>query len=180
MYISFLPQHEDRGRKFYDRGKEKDAVRILKEHGLNYIRLRIFVNPENENGYAPGREFCGLDYTLGMAKRIRAAGMKLLLNFHYSDTWADPQKQFKPMAWAGLDYDALKDTLREYTKDVIMALQKQGTPLDMVQVGNEINHGLLWPDGHIGKPDKLAGLLVAGVEGVEAADPEIPVMMHIA
>jgi hypothetical protein len=178
--ISFLPQQEDRGRKFFDKGEEKDAVQILKDHGLNYIRLRIFVNPENEKGYSPGRGFCGLDYTLGMAKRIKAAGMKLLLNFHYSDTWADPQKQFKPKAWAEADFETLKDSIRNYTRDVIMALQEQGTPPDMVQVGNEINHGLLWPDGHIGNPDNLAELLKAGVEGVEAADPEIPVMMHIA
>jgi len=178
--ISFLPQQEERGRKFFDNGEERDALQILGDHGLNYIRLRIFMNPENEKGYSPGRGFCGLDHTKGMAKRVKAAGMKLLLNFHYSDTWADPQKQFKPMAWAELDYETLKDTLLLYTRDVILALKNQGTTPDMVQVGNEINHGLLWPDGHIGNPDKLAGLLIAGVKGVEAADPDIPVMMHIA
>jgi hypothetical protein len=178
--VSFLPQNEARGSIYKDQGVEKDALDIIEDNGINYIRLRIFVNPENEKGYSPERGFCGLDYTLGMATRVKAAGMKLLLNFHYSDTWADPQKQFKPEAWAELDHDSLKDTLRDYTQMVIMALQEQGTPPDMVQVGNEINHGMLWPDGHIGNPDQLAGLLKAGVEGVVAADPEIPVMMHIA
>jgi beta-galactosidase len=178
--ISFLPQLESRGLKFFDQGVEKDAIEILRDHGFNYIRLRIFVNPENENGYAPGEGYCGLAYTLGMAKRIHEAGMKILLNFHYSDYWADPQQQYKPEAWAELDFESLKDTLRAYTADVLRAFSAQGTPPAMVQVGNEVNHGLLWPDGHISQPDKLAELLRAGVEGVLAVDPEMPVMMHIA
>ncbi len=85
--ISFLPQLESRGMKFYDNGVEGDAIEILKNHGFNYIRLRIFVKPENEQGYSPGKGFCGLDSTLMMAKRVKAAGMNLLLDFHYSDTW---------------------------------------------------------------------------------------------
>ena len=178
--ISFLPQFEDRGRRYYDNGIEKDAVQILADHGFNYIRLRIFVNPENERGYSPERGFCGLDYTMQMAQRIKDAGMKLLLNFHYSDYWADPQQQNKPAAWASLDFETLKDTLRIYTADVLKALESQGTPADMVQIGNEINHGLLWPDGHISKPDQLAELLKAGVEGVKMVDDQIPLMMHVA
>ena len=178
--ISFLPQIEERGMKFYDGGREKDAIELLRDHGFNYIRLRIFVNPENENGYSPGKGFCGLDHTLRMAKRVNTAGMKLLLDFHYSDYWADPQQQNKPLAWADLSFEALKDAMKNYTADVILALKNQGTLPDMVQIGNEINHGLLWPDGHISQPDNLAELLKSGVEGVEMVDPEMPVMMHIA
>ncbi len=178
--ISFLPQFEDRGRRYYDNGVEKDAVQILADHGFNYIRLRIFVNPENERGYSPERGFCDLDYTMQMARRIKDAGMKLLLNFHYSDYWADPQQQNKPAAWESLDFETLKDTLRIYTADVLKALESQGTPADMVQIGNEVNHGLLWPDGHISKPDQLAELLKAGVEGVKMVDDQIPLMMHVA
>jgi beta-galactosidase len=178
--ISFLPQLEDRGAKFYDRGTEKDAIEILRDHGFNFIRLRIFVNPEKEKGYAPGEGYCGLAYTLKMARRIHDAGMSILLNFHYSDYWADPQQQNKPEAWAALDFETLKDTLRNYTRDVLLAFARQGTPPAMVQVGNEVNHGLLWPDGHISQLDNLAELLQAGVQGVQDADPEIPVMMHIA
>ncbi len=178
--ISFLPQIEDRGMKFYENGKEIDAIQLLKEHGFNYIRLRIFVNPENEKGYAPGKGYCGLDYTLGMAKRIQQAGMKLLLDFHYSDYWADPQQQYKPKAWENLPFPALRDSMKAYTTRVLVAMDQQGTPAAMVQVGNEINHGLLWPDGHISHPDQLAALLEAGAEGVHAADPSIPVMMHLA
>lgn len=178
--ISWLPQIEDRGEAFIENGDTIDAIDLLAEHGFNYIRLRIFVNPENEKGYAPGKGYCGLPYTLAMAKRVKAAGMKLLLDFHYSDYWADPQQQYKPAAWADLDFEALKDSVKTYTTRVLHALGKQGTLPDMVQVGNEINHGLLWPDGHIGNPDQLAALLKAGAEGVEAADPTIPVMMHLA
>jgi beta-galactosidase len=178
--ISFLPQIEDRGLKFTDNGKEKDAIQLLHDHGFNTIRLRIFVNPENEKGYSPGKGYCGLQQTLEMAKRINKAGMKLLLDFHYSDYWADPQQQYKPLAWANLDPMTLKDSVKQYTSRVLRALKEQGTLPAMVQIGNEINHGLLWPDGHIGHPDQLAELLTAGTEGVKAVDPNLPVMMHIA
>jgi len=185
--ISFLPQIEsgtgrfaERGGQFFEDGREVDAVELLNSHGFNYIRLRIFVNPENEAGYSPELGFCGLDHTLAMARRVRDAGMGLLLDFHYSDYWADPQQQNKPLAWADLDYETLKDSVRAYTASVLRALENQGTLPDMVQIGNEINHGLLWPDGHIGNLDQLAGLLQAGVDGTEAVDPDMPVMMHIA
>ncbi len=124
--ISFLPQLESRGMKFFDNGVEGDAIEILKNHGLNYIRLRIFVNPENELGYSPKQGFCGLDSTLKMAKRVKDAGLNLLLDFHYSDTWADPQKQFKPKAWEGLNFKELTDTLKDYTKTVLLKLQGTG------------------------------------------------------
>jgi arabinogalactan endo-1,4-beta-galactosidase len=115
-----------------------------------------------------------------MARRVHDAGMDLLLNFHYSDYWADPQQQNKPLAWQDLSFDSLKATMRQYTTHVIRALAAQGTPPAMVQVGNEINHGLLWPDGHISHLDNLAELLKAGVAGVREADPDVPVMMHLA
>lgn len=178
--ISFLPQMESEGRRFYEAGQEKDALELLQGHGFNCIRLRIFVNPENEKGYSPGKGFCGLDHTLAMARRIRDAGMWLLLDFHYSDYWADPQQQNKPLAWADLDLETLKDSVRTYSARVLMALKEQDTPPVMVQVGNEINHGILWPDGHIGNPDNLAGLLIAGVDGIRMVDPGMPVMMHLA
>jgi len=178
--ISFLPQIEDRGSRIFENGEEKDAIELLRDHGFNYIRLRIFVNPENEKGYSPDQGYCGLKYTLEMARRIRDAGMKLLLDFHYSDYWADPQQQYKPLTWTDLDFETLKDSLKTYTTNVLLALKQQGTLPAMIQIGNEINHGILWPDGHISHPDRLASLLKAGVEGVDAVDPDLPVMMHIA
>ena len=178
--ISFLPQLEDRGMKFYDNGQQKDAIEILKDHGFNYVRLRIFNNPSTEKGYSPGKGFCDLEHTKQMAARIKKAGLKLLLDFHYSDYWADPQQQYKPAAWEGLDFSQLTVALKDYTKTVLLALKEQGTLPDMVQIGNEINHGMVWPEGHISHPDSLASLVKAGIEGVKEVDPSIIIMLHIA
>lgn len=178
--ISFLPQLEAKGIKFSDKGIEKDAIEILKDHGFNYIRLRLFVDPSNDSGYSPGKGFCDLSHTLQMAKRIKKAGMKFLLDFHYSDTWADPGKQYKPAAWKGLSFPQLTNKVYEYTKQVLTALKAQGTLPDMVQTGNEINHGILWPDGSIQHPDSLAILLKAGIAAVREIDPKIIIMLHIA
>jgi len=178
--ISWLPEMEAEGRQFFDNGVEKDGITLFRDRGFNYIRLRIFVNPENEDGYSPGIGYCDLPHTLEMARRVKDAGMGILLDFHYSDYWADPQKQFKPKAWEGLDFASLQDSVRIYTARVMRALHQQGTPPDMVQVGNEINHGMIWPEGHISNLDQLAKLLIAGVEGVEAVDAEVPIMMHVA
>jgi len=178
--ISFLPQMEDHGMKYSDNGVEKDALQILKDHGLNYIRLRVFVNPENDSGYSPKKGFCDLKHTIEMGRRIKKAGMKFLLDFHYSDTWADPQKQFKPEAWKGLSFEQLRQTLFTYTKNVIESLKRAGTEPDMVQIGNEINHGMVWPEGHINNLDSLAQLVYAAIQGVKAVDPSIVIMLHIA
>jgi beta-galactosidase len=178
--ISFLPELEARGIQFSDHGTPKDAISILKAHGFNYVRLRLFNNPAADSGYAPGKGFCNLDYTKQMAKRVKAAGMKLLLDFHYSDTWADPGKQFKPSAWKGLDFTTLKDSLYNFTKAVLEALKAQGTLPDMVQIGNEINHGMVWPDGDVRNMNQLAQLINAGTAAVKAVDPNIAMLLHIA
>ncbi|MBN8701349.1 MAG: glycosyl hydrolase 53 family protein [Chitinophagales bacterium] len=179
--ISFLPELEHKGMKFYDTdGKENDAIQILKNHGLNYVRLRIFNNPASDSGYSPKDGFCDLAHTLQMAKRVKAAGMKLLLDFHYSDYWADPQKQWMPRAWRNKSFTELKKAVYEYTKMVVQALKEQGTAPDMVQVGNEINHGMIWPAGSITDMDQLAQLFFAGVQGVKAASPHTSIMLHIA
>ncbi len=178
--ISFLPQLEARGIKFSDNGKEGDAIEILKNHGFNYVRLRIFHNPAADSGYSPGRGFCDLEHTKQMAKRVKAAGMKFLLDFHYSDTWADPGKQFKPRAWRGKSFPELKQAVYDHTTEVMQALKDQGTPPDMVQVGNEINHGMIWPEGNIGNLDSLAQLIYAGINGVRAVAPATTIMLHVA
>ncbi|MBD3750748.1 MAG: glycosyl hydrolase 53 family protein [Sphingobacteriales bacterium] len=178
--ISFLPQLEDQGVHFSDKGVQKDAIEILKDHGVNYVRLRIFHHPENPKGYAPGKGYCDLAHTLAMAKRVKAAGMKFLLDFHYSDYWADPGKQFKPQAWEALSFPLLTDSLRNYTAYVMRRLKKAGVAPDMVQVGNEINHGMVWPEGEIGHLDSLAQLLQAGIDGVKEVNPKTPIMLHVA
>ncbi|MCW3092318.1 MAG: Beta-galactosidase Arabinogalactan endo,4-beta-galactosidase [Ferruginibacter sp.] len=178
--ISFLPQLEDRGIKFSDKGVQKDPVLILKDHGFNYVRLRIFNDPANDSGYSPKKGFCDLEHTKQMAKRVKAAGMKLLLDFHYSDYWADPGKQYKPAAWRGLSFTELKKALYDYTKDVMQQLKAQGTVPEMVQIGNEINHGMVWPDGNINNPDGLAQLIKAGTAAIKAVDPSVVIMLHVA
>ncbi len=178
--ISFLPQLEDRGLKFSDKGVEKDAIQILKDHGFNYVRLRIFNEPANDSGYSPKKSFCDLEHTKQMAKRVKAAGMKLLLDFHYSDYWADPGKQYKPAAWKNLSFTDLKKALYDYTKKVMEELKTQGTTPDMVQVGNEINHGIVWPDGNVSNIDGTAQLLNAGTAAVKAVDPNVVMMLHVA
>lgn len=178
--ISFLPELEARGMKFSDNGVEKDAIQILKDHGLNYVRLRIFNDPARDSGYSPGKGFCDLAHTKAMAKRVKDAGMKLLLDFHYSDYWADPGKQYKPYAWRNLSFEDLKKALYDYTKDVITQLKAQGTTPDMVQVGNEINHGIVWPEGNVAHLDSLAQLLNAGNRAVRDVDPNIQLMLHVA
>lgn len=152
----------------------------LKDHKFNYIRLRIFNDPAADSGYSPKKGFCDLEHTKAMAKRIKAAGMKFLLDFHYSDTWADPGKQFKPSAWKGYNFTELKDAIRKYTKDVLLALKAQGTLPNMVQIGNEINNGIIWPDGKASNMDTLTQFLKAGIAGVNDVDPSINIMLHIA
>src|SRR5205823_4930327 len=149
-------------------------------HGFNYIRLRIFNDPSRDSGYSPKKGFCDLAHTLEMAKRIKAHKLKFLLDFHYSDYWADPGKQFKPLTWRGKDFRQLKDSVYYFTKRVIQALKQQGTTPDMVQVGNEINHGMIWPEGSIGNLDSLAELIYAGIEGVKSVSPATSIMLHIA
>ena len=178
--ISFLPQLEDKGVRFSDGGITADPIQILKKHGFNYIRLRIFNQPANDSGYAPHQGYCDLAHTLQMAKRIKAAGLKFLLDFHYSDTWADPGKQFKPAAWQHLNFKDLKKAVYDYTEQVMQALQAQGTLPDMVQVGNEINHGLLWPDGSVQEIDQAAQLMSAGIAAVKTIHPQTIILIHLA
>lgn len=178
--ISFLPELEDRGRRFSDNGVEKDPLLIMKDHGFNYVRLRIFNDPARDSGYSPQKGFCDLDHTKKMAKRVKDAGMKFLLDFHYSDYWADPGKQYKPAAWRNLSFEELKKALYDYTRKVIQELKDQGTTPDMVQVGNEINHGIVWPEGNVSNVDSMSQLLAAGIAAVKSVDPSIVIMLHVA
>ena len=171
--ISSLKKSEDMGGVYrYPDGTQADALQILADSGMNYARLRVWVDPAD--GYHD------LDELLAMAPRLQAAGMKLLVDFHYSDNWADPGKQHKPAAWKELDFAALKQAVYDHTFEVVNALAAQGTPPDMVQVGNEINAGLLWPDGDYNHFDNMAALLSEGVRAVKDASPNTLVMLHIA
>lgn len=186
--VSMLKQIEDCGGKFYLNGVQMDALEILKYFGINWIRLRIWNDPKDANGNPLGGGNCSADNMLVIAKRAKALGMKLLLDFHYSDFWADPGKQDKPKAWANLSFDQLKQAVYQYTYDVIKMYKDQGALPDMVQVGNEVNGGMLWPDGKTwgedaGGYDNFADLLKAGIRGVKDAagpDNQVKIMIHLA
>ncbi len=171
--LSSLPKGEDKGAVFrYADGTRGDAVRILREAGANWARIKVWVN--SADGYHGKRQL------LAMARRIQAQGMRLLVDFHYSDTWADPGKQFKPAAWNSLTGTALETAVRDHTADILGSLARQGTPAAMAQIGNEINGGMLWPDGRSTDWDKLAGLLNAGAQGARSASPGTRLALHLA
>ena len=179
--ISWLQWQEETGVKFSDGGVEGDALDILRDNGFNYIRLRLFVNPKSELGYSQRDGYCDLEHTLAMAKRIKEAGMMFLLDFHYSDNWADPQKQIMPQAWQTYSYDEVRDAVYEHTKEVLLALEAQGTMPQMVQVGNEVSNGMLWPYGSVRHSfEGLCGLLEEGVRAVREYAPDAEVMLHVA
>lgn len=179
--ISWVQEDEANGSVYYDHGQRKDIFQILKDHGFNAIRLRVFVNPASPGGYAATSKepFCDLPHALAMAKRAHDAGMALLIDLHYSDTWAAPRQQRKPAAWEHLDFSALQKALYDFTFKVLTALKEQGTTPQMVQIGNEITNGMLWPDGRVPDHfDQLAELLKSGIAAARAADPSIKVVLH--
>jgi arabinogalactan endo-1,4-beta-galactosidase len=171
--VSSLKKSEDLGGIYRDEnGVKGDALQILQEHGINYLRLKVWIN--SPDGYH------NLDRVLHMARRIKDCGLKLLIDFHYSDSWADPGKQFKPAAWQLYDLAQLVQAIYDHTYAVCHALHMQGTPADMVQVGNEINNGLLWPDGKTPQWDNMAALLKSGCAAVKAAQQPTAIMLHLA
>ncbi|GAB7043277.1 MULTISPECIES: glycoside hydrolase family 53 protein [Catenuloplanes] len=171
--VSHITKNEDHGAVYRDfSGPRRDPFRLLAANDVNYIRLKVWVDPVD--GYND------LADTLVKARRAHAAGQQLLIDFHYSDAWADPGKQNKPAAWASLPFPALVDALYAHTFDVLAALRAQGTPAAMAQVGNEINGGMLWPDGRWDNWDGLAALLTAGSNAVKAASPSTRVVLHLA
>lgn len=167
---------EATGYRFHDvDGKEKDCLQLLKERGMNTIRLRVFVNPSQDK--ASGH--CSAAETVVMALRAQKAKMRIMIDFHYSDTWADPAKQAKPAAWANLSFDALQNKVYEHTFDVLTALKKAGVTPEWVQVGNEIPGGMLWPDGSTNNWAQLAQLLNKGYEAAKAVNAKIKVIVHV-
>lgn len=172
--VSSLPKSEAFGGRWYDfAGNARDPLAILRDNGVNVIRLKVWVNPAD--GYNTKARI------LPLARRIKSLGMDLLIDFHYSDTWADPGKQYKPAAWRSYSFDRLRQAVYDHTYDVLSALQAQGTPADLVQVGNEIDDGMLWEDGRASTNwGNLAALLNAGVAAVKAVSAQTQVILHLA
>jgi arabinogalactan endo-1,4-beta-galactosidase len=173
--LSFLKNAEEKGFAFKENGIAKPGLMIFKDHGYNWIRLRLFHTPTQ----LPNN----LEYTIALAKQAKEYGFKFLLDYHYSDTWADPGKQFIPAAWSGMSHKQLVKTLFGYTRETIKSFREAGVLPDMVQIGNEVINGMVWPDGKI--PDNwnnFAELMQAGINGVNAGCDSLnrpKIMIHI-
>lgn len=161
--LSFLKQAEDRGKIFKDGTNAAPGLQIFRNHNYNWIRLRLFVEPVKEG--LPDN----LAYTLAMAKEAKKMGCKFLLDFHYAQSWADPGKQPTPDQWKSLTHKERVQAVFEYTRNTIAAFRDAGVLPDMVQIGNEITHGMLWPDGKLPENwDNFADYVRAGINGVNA------------
>ncbi|QBN20646.1 arabinogalactan endo-1,4-beta-galactosidase [Flavobacterium nackdongense] len=174
--VGWLPQMEATGYKFYDTdGTAKDCLQLLKDRGINTIRLRVFVNPSNDK--ASGH--CSPAETVVMAVRAQKMGMRIMIDFHYSDTWADPAHQTKPAAWTNHSFAELQNDVYKHTFDVLTALKTAGVTPEWVQVGNEIPGGMLWPEGKSSNFSQLAQLLNKGYEATKAVNSNIKVIVHV-
>ncbi len=178
--LSFLDEMEAAGAVYRDAdGVPGDAMQILQRHGINAVRLRLWHTPPSGHD--------GLPEVLREAARVHALGLRLVLDLHYSDTWADPGQQTPPAAWRSLPDDALRDSVARYTARVLTALAAQGTRPDIVQIGNEITSGMLWDSGRVGGAfdtptqwHRLAGLLTSAIAAVrQTVGDSTAVMIHI-
>jgi arabinogalactan endo-1,4-beta-galactosidase len=171
--VSSLARAEEVGAKYYDEhGIQAEALQILQDHGVNSLRLRVWVNPANGCNAA--------SKVARFAQKVKSKGLKLLIDLHYSDTWADPEHQLKPAAWAQHSFSQLQADVYEHTRNVLNHLRAVDATPDMVQIGNEINPGMLLPDGSTANWEALAALLKQGCAAVKDHAASIQVMLHIA
>ncbi len=166
--ISMLKQVEDSGGVFYEDGNQIDPIQIFKDRGINTARIKIW--------HTPSLNYNNLESVLEIADRANSVGLDIMLDFHYSDTWADPSNQSKPSAWANLNFETLCDSVEQYSRHVITKLKDQNTLPKYVQIGNETDCGLLWPDGYVcdesnndSQWNKLRELFIHAIEGVNSA-----------
>ncbi len=191
--ISMLYEIEEKGGKYKnDKGEVEDLLKILKDSGVNWVRLRLWNDPYDvawsDKVTTNGEKVLGaigggtndLERTIAISKRAQALGLKVLLDFHYSDFWADPGKQYKPKAWEDLTGADLENALYDYTKTTLEKMKAQGTLPEMVQVGNEINGGMVWPDGKGVTSTRFINLLKQGTQAVRDVDSNIEIMLHLA
>lgn len=172
--ISWLTQMEKEGEKFYTTdGKETECTALMKKIGFDAIRLRVWVDPEGG--------WCGKDDVLVKAKRAHELGMKLMIDFHYSDYWADPSKQNPPAAWSEFSASEMTAAVASHTKDVLKALKDKGLDVTWVQIGNEVTNGMLWPLGKVkdNSTGNFVDFLNAGYAAAKDIYPETKVILHI-
>lgn len=183
--ISLLPTYEKAGTKFRDaQGKARPLLRILKDSHWNAARVRLFVNPDEAPDENKDEGVCqSLDYITPLCKQIKSEGMNLMLDFHYSDTWADPGKQFTPKAWANCSPEQLCDSVYSHTRRALRHLKQNGCAPDLIQVGNEITFGMLWPTAKVDpmtddRWNILTSLLKSGVRACREECPQARVIIH--
>jgi arabinogalactan endo-1,4-beta-galactosidase len=174
--VSWVTEMEVQGKKFYNaQGKEMECMALLKSLGMNSIRLRVWVNPVEHGNW------CDKADLLVKAKRANELGMKLMINFHYSDWWADPGKQNKPAAWENLSLEELKKAVFEHTQDVLNTLKEENITPEWVQIGNETDNGMLWETGKASVDMKsYAALTKAGYDASKSVFPDTKVMVHVS
>ncbi|HSI50074.1 MAG TPA: glycosyl hydrolase 53 family protein [Ideonella sp.] len=175
--ISSVTEQEAAGRVFRDvQGKPEDPFVLLKGLGVNAVRLRVWVQPKTP--------WCDLEDTLRKARRAQGQGQRVMIDFHYSDTWAGLHHQTPPAAWSDHRLAELRQDVAQHTRRVLTALKEQGIQVHWVQVGNEINAGMLWPKGQVqGKQadyEELAKLINAGYDSVKEVYPQAQVVVHLA
>lgn len=173
--ISWVTEMEGKGFKFYNAaGEERECTALMAELGCNTVRLRVWVNPEGG--------WCGKEDVLVKAKRAKAQGMRIMIDFHYSDWWADPGKQNVPAAWKGYDSAQMADAVAGHTMDVLRYLKDNGIDVTWVQVGNEVENGMLWESGRVkgGEAGNFASYFNAGARAVKEVYPDAIVVLHIS
>lgn len=171
--VSWVTQMEASGKKFYDAsGTQQECMALLKSLGMNSIRLRVWVNPTDG--------WCNAQDLLVKAIRAKDLGMRIMIDFHYSDSWADPSKQTKPTAWKDLSFADLKSAVGTHTTDILNLLKTNGITPEWVQVGNETGNGMLWEDGRAStNMANYAQLNNAGYDAVKAVFPTAKVIVHV-
>lgn len=172
--ISWVTQMESAGLKFYNStGTQTECMALMKSLGMNTVRLRVWVNPSPSWNNAAD--------VVAKAVRAKNLGLRIMIDFHYSDSWADPGKQTKPAAWATQDFATLKTSVATHTTDVLTQLKNNGVTPEWVQVGNETNNGMLWPDGKASvSMSNFAQLINAGYDAVKAVFATAKVIVHIS
>ncbi|GAC1369638.1 MAG: hypothetical protein NVS3B25_04130 [Hymenobacter sp.] len=172
--VSWVTQMEQANYRFYNEaGTQQDLFQLLRDHGMNAVRLRVWVNPAG--GWSGKKD------VIAKAIRARNQGFRIMIDFHYSDTWADPGQQAKPVAWQSYTFPQLLTAVYDHTHDVLDSLRANNIVPEWVQVGNETNDGMLWPEGRRSlNPQNFAQLIDRGYAAVKAVDPSSKVIVHIA
>lgn len=180
MDVSTLLELEQLGVKYFDaEGKERDLLALLQEYGVNAIRLRLWNDPYSRTKEPYGAGTNDLETAITLGERVKARGMEFLLNIHYSDFWADPQKQIKPKLWADFKEVRLEQAVYDYTRAILQRCRERGVFPDMIQLGNDLSNGFLWPDGKTPNFDNIALFISAGIRAVRTVDSKVPIMLHL-